>query len=77
MVHEILISLDGIDVCEVNITYDNLENSPYSVKLPCLMKKFSCLQDKDLKVRQAQTEGHPRTIHTSFILLKKVYYTGP
>ena len=25
MVHEILTSLDGVDVCEINITYDNLE----------------------------------------------------
>ena len=28
MVHEILTSLDGIDVFEINITYDNSENSP-------------------------------------------------
>ena len=39
-VHEILTSLDGINVCEVNITYNNSENSPYSVKSPCLMKNF-------------------------------------
>ena len=51
-VHEILTSLDGVNVCEVNITYENLENSPYSVKLPLSNEKFSCLQDKDLKVRQ-------------------------
>ena len=52
MVHEVLTSLDGVDVCEINITYDNSENSPYSVKLPLSNKKLSCLQDKDLKVRQ-------------------------
>ena len=52
MVHKILTSLDGVDVCEINITYDNSENSPYSVKLPLSNEKFSCLQDKDLKVRQ-------------------------
>ena len=33
-VHEILTSLDGVDVCEANITYDNLENSHYSVQTP-------------------------------------------
>ena len=33
-VHEIIMSLDGVDICEINITYDNSENSPYSVKLP-------------------------------------------
>ena len=50
-VHEVITSLDGVDVCEINITYDNSENSPYSVKLPFSNEKFS-LQDKDLKVRQ-------------------------
>ena len=39
-VHEILTSLDRINVCEINITYDNLENSPYSVKLPLSTKNF-------------------------------------
>ena len=52
MVHEVLTSLDGVDVCEINITYDNSENSPYSVKLPLSNKKIFSLQDKDLKVRQ-------------------------
>ena len=52
MVHEVITWLDGVDVCEVNITYDNSEISPYSVKLPLSNEKFSCLQDKDLKVRQ-------------------------
>ena len=27
-VHEIITSLDGVNVCEINITYDNSENSP-------------------------------------------------
>ena len=52
MVHVVITSLDGVNVCEINITYDNSENSPYSVKLPLSNEKFSCLQDRDLKVRQ-------------------------
>ena len=52
MVHEVITSLGGVDICEINITYDNSENSPYSVKLPLSNEKFSCLLDKDLKVRQ-------------------------
>ena len=51
MVHEVITSLDGVDICEINITYDHSENSPYSVKLPLSNKEFSCLQDKYLKVR--------------------------
>ena len=31
MVHEVITSLDGVDMCEINITYDNSDNSPYSV----------------------------------------------
>ena len=34
MVHEILTSLEGVDVCEIKITYDNSENSPYSGQTP-------------------------------------------
>ena len=51
-VHEVITSLGGVDICEINITYDNSKNSPYSVKLPLSNENFSCLQDKDLKVRQ-------------------------
>ena len=70
MVHEILTSLDGIYVCEVNITYNNSENSPHSVKLPLSNGKFSCLQDKDLKVRQLKqkvTQGQ----YAQFYFIKK------
>ena len=70
MVHEVLTSLDGVNVCEINITYDNSENSPYSVKLPLSNEKFSCLQDKDLKVRQLKqkvTQGQ----YAQFYFIKK------
>ena len=70
MVHEVITSLDGVDVCEINITYDNSENSPYSVKLPLSNKKCSCLQDKDMKVRQLKqkvTQGQ----YTQFYFIKK------
>ena len=52
MVHKVITSIDGVNMCEINITYDNSENSPYLVKLPLSNEKFSCLEDKDLKVRQ-------------------------
>ena len=76
MVHEILTSLDGINVCEVNITYDNSENSPFSVKLPLSNEKFSCLQDKDLKLDISNRRSPKDNMH-SFISLKNVFYTGP
>ena len=51
-IHEILTLVDGVEVYEINLTYNNSENSPYLVKLPLSNEQFSCLQDKDLKVRQ-------------------------
>ena len=33
-VTEKLASIDGVDVCEISITYDNDENSPNSVEMP-------------------------------------------
>ena len=39
-VHEVITSLGGVDLCEINITFDNSKNSPYSVKLPLSNKKF-------------------------------------
>ena len=33
-VGETLASVDAVDICEINILYDNAENSQFSVKLP-------------------------------------------
>ena len=74
IVHEILTSLDGVNVCEINITYDNLENSPYLVKLPLSNKKFSCLQDKDLKVRQLKQKVIQGQYAQFYFIKKGVLY---
>ena len=39
-VHEILTSLDGVDVCEVKIIYDNQKIHPTQSNSPCLMKNL-------------------------------------
>ena len=46
-VEEKLASVDGVDICEINISYDNVENSQFSIKLPLSNIKFACLQEKD------------------------------
>ena len=74
MVHEIITSLDGVDVCEINITYDNSENSPYSVKLPLSNEKFSCLQDKDVKVRQLKQKVIQGQYAQFYFIKKGVLY---
>ena len=73
-VHKILTSSDGVNVCEVSITYDNAENSPYSVKLPLSNEKFSCLQDKDLKVRQLKQKVIQGQYAQFYFIKKGVLY---
>ena len=51
-VGETLVSVDGVDICEINLSYDNAENSQFSVKLPLFNVQFSCLQEKDSKIRE-------------------------
>ena len=48
---ETLALVYGVDISEINISYDNAENSQYSVKLPLSDTQFSCLQEKDCKIR--------------------------
>ena len=74
MVHEVITSLDGVDVCDINITYDNSENSPYSVKLPLSNETFSCLQDKDLKVRQLKQKVIQGQYAQFYFIQKGVLY---
>ena len=50
-VREPLTSMDGVQICEINISYDNAENSQFSVKLHLTDTQFSCLQKKDPKIR--------------------------
>ena len=49
-VGKILASVDGIDVCESNIMYDNSEHWEFSGKLPLSNDKFANLQENYSKV---------------------------
>ena len=53
-VGETLTLVDGVDICEINISYDNAENSQFSVKLPLSNVQFSCLQEKDPNIWDLQ-----------------------
>ena len=39
-VAERLASVDGVDMCEISITYDNDENLPNSIEIPLSDEKF-------------------------------------
>ena len=68
-VGEKLALVDGVDVCEINITYDNSKNSEFSVKLPLSNDKFACLQENNGKVhalKEKVTDG----LYSDFYLIK-------
>ena len=44
-VGETLTSVDGVKMCGINISYDNAENSQFSMKLLLIDTQFSCLQE--------------------------------
>ena len=50
-VAEKLASVNGVDVCEISITYDNDKNLPNSVEMPLSDEKFSQLQVGDKKIK--------------------------
>ena len=56
-VAEKLASVDGVDVCEISITYDNDKNSPNSVEMPLSNEKFSQLQVGDEKIKKSQSQS--------------------
>ena len=47
-VGETLASVDGVDICEINMIMQKIQ---FSVKLPLSDTQLFCLQEKDLKIR--------------------------
>ena len=74
-VSEKLASVDGVDVCEISITYDNGENLPNSVEMPlCLMKNFLNYRLEIRKYIISESESAMANIQTS-TRWKIMYYT--
>ena len=46
------ISSEGMNVCEIQITYNNDKNLGFSVELPLEDSKFVCLQEQDPKIQE-------------------------
>ena len=68
-VGEKLATVDDVDICEINITYDNPENSEFSVQLPLSNEKFVCLQEKDAKIHQLQ-EKVKNGLYSDFYVIR-------
>ena len=59
-VGERLALVDGVDICEINITYNNSKNLEFSVKLPLSNGQFTSLQENDRKIcalKEKVTDG--------------------
>ena len=75
-VGEALALVDGVDICEINISCDNAENSQFSVKLLLSDTKFSCLQEKDPKIRALHKKVYGG-LYKEFYFIKNDICTGP
>ena len=64
-----LASVYGVDICEINITYANPENSQFSIQLSLSSEKFAWLQEKDMKIWQLW-EKVKNGLYTDFYLFK-------
>ena len=72
-VGETLALVDGVDICKTNISCDNTENSQFSVKLPLSDTQFSCLQEKDTKIRTL-CEKVCGGMYKEFYFIEKWYF---
>ena len=52
-----LASVDGVDIYEISITYDNGENLPNSVEMPLSDEKFSQLQIRDKRIHSLRVSN--------------------
>ena len=73
-VTEKLASVDSVDVCEINITYNNDKNLPNSVEMPLSNKNFLSYRGKTRKLRTSESESTMANIQT-FTKLKTIFYT--
>ena len=73
-VGETLALVDGVDICEINISYDNTENSQFSVKLPLSDTQFSCLQEKDHRIRALHEKVHGRLYKEFYFIENDILY---
>ena len=73
-VAEKLASVDGVDVCEINITYDNDKNSPNAVEMPLSDEKFSQLQMEMRKLRTSESESTMANIQTFYKIENSILY---
>ena len=73
-VGETLALVDDVDICEINISYENAENSQFSVKLLLSDTQFSCLQEKDPKIRSLCEKVHDGLYKEFYFIENDILY---
>ena len=77
-INEVKIGGEMTEVCKIQITYDNPENSEFSVELPLEDDTFASLQGNDLKSSGSSCHKVEEGANTvSFILLKTMCSSDP
>ena len=69
-VNEVSISGETAEVCEIQITYDNPENSEFSVELPLEDSTFASLQGNDPKIRGSSPQSGRKRIQSVLLYQK-------
>ena len=75
-VGEKLALVDGVNICEINITYENHENSEFLSNYLSLMSNLLVCRKMTKKLMHSRKKSLMDYILT-FILFIKVYFTGP
>ena len=67
-------SLVNIDVCEIQITYDNPKNSELSVELPLEDEKFISLQEQDPKIWELHDKVKKGMYHEFYLVKNNILF---
>ena len=73
-VGEKLALVDGVDICKINITYDNSKYSEFSIKLPLSNERFVSLQENDSKVHALKKKDTDRVYSDFYFIHKGIHY---
>ena len=71
---EKLALVDGVDMCEINLMYDNSENSKFSVKLPLSNEQFTSLQENDEKIHALKEKVMDGLYSDCYFIHKSILY---
>ena len=73
LTHHKVIGDEEFNICEIQVTYDNPENSEFSVELPSEDEKFISLQEQNPKIQELQKKVARMVCTMNFIVSKIMF----